>query len=204
MATTLDRRALFATPVCVFELADAQPNAEIASRLTEDRQRSAGIVRSNVGGWHSTPELAQRDEPCFRELFQAIVDRVSVVVGMLAEDLGQPMPVPLRYDVHAWATIMGDGDYTTVHDHGDAHWSIVYYVDAGEPAPEHPDSGVLVLVDPRRGGRAAPRIDLFPSRFHIRPQTGNLVVFPAWLQHFVHAYRGTRPRIAISANLTMR
>ena len=97
MATVLDRRALFATPVCVFELADAPPNAELASRLAEERQRSTGIVRSNVGGWHSTPELAQREEPCFRELFQTIVDRVSVVVGMLAEELGarrRPAPTP--------------------------------------------------------------------------------------------------------------
>jgi hypothetical protein len=30
-----------------------------------------------------------------------------------------------------------------------------------------------------------------------------LVVFPGWLQHYVHPYRGTRPRVAIACNLTM-
>jgi len=30
-----------------------------------------------------------------------------------------------------------------------------------------------------------------------------LVVFPGYLQHYVHAYRGTRPRVAIACNLTL-
>ena len=41
------------------------------------------------------------------------------------------------------------------------------------------------------------------STFTIRPRTGMLVVFPGYLQHYVHAYRGTRPRIAIACNLTL-
>ena len=52
-----------------------------------------------------------------------------------------------------------------------------------------------------RGSTAG--LDLFPQRFMVKPRTGALVVFPAWLQHYVHAYRGTRPRLAISANLVM-
>ena len=34
-------------------------------------------------------------------------------------------------------------------------------------------------------------------------RTDMLVVFPGWLQHYVHPYRGTRPRIAIACNVTM-
>ena len=30
-----------------------------------------------------------------------------------------------------------------------------------------------------------------------------LVIFPGWLMHHVHAYRGARPRVAISCNLTL-
>jgi len=39
--------------------------------------------------------------------------------------------------------------------------------------------------------------------FDIAPRTGALVVFPGWLQHYVHAYVGDRPRICVSSNLTM-
>jgi len=78
---------------------------------------------------------------------------------------------------------------------------VVYYVDAGDEAPE--PSGQLSFVDPRRSGRTIPDLTLFPTSFDLKPRTGALVIFPGWLQHHVHPYRGQRPRICISANLTM-
>jgi hypothetical protein len=200
-----DRRALFATPVFVFDLDDAAGwNGELATHLLADQQASSGVSRSNVGGWHSPAELAQRPEPCFRRLFELLVDRVSTTVATLASEVQQPVPGGLRYRVHAWAMIMRDGDYTTVHDHGDAHWGVVYYVDPGDPdVAGFPESGLLVLVDPRRGGRPLPGPNLLPSRFLVKPRAGMLVVFPGWLQHYVHTYRGQRPRISISANFVM-
>jgi uncharacterized protein (TIGR02466 family) len=115
----------------------------------------------------------------------------------------QPAP-PFRYGVQAWAMIMGDGDYTILHDHGNAHWSSVYYVDAGDADPErHAQSGLLAFVDPRRGGRPIPALELSASTFTVAPRTGALAIFPGYLQHYVHAYRGTRPRISISANLVL-
>jgi uncharacterized protein (TIGR02466 family) len=200
-----DRRALFATPVFVFDLDEAAAwNGELASCLLGEQQRTPGVSRSNVGGWHSAPELVQRPEPCFRHLFELLVDRVSTMVATLAADIQQPVPGTLRYRVHGWAMIMRDGNYTTVHDHGDAHWSAVYYVDPGDPeVAGHPDSGLLVLVDPRRSGRPLPGPNLLPSRFLVKPRAGMLVVFPGWLQHYVHSYRGQRPRISISANFVM-
>jgi len=203
-AGSLHKLGIFGTPLFIFEKVESPGNAELVTRLLEERDSSPGLVRGNVGGWHSAPDLAQRAELCYQALFQGIVDRVSASIIMLCEDGDQKAPEPLRYDVHAWATVMRDGDYMIPHDHADAHWSIVYYVDAGDTdLPDHPESGGLTLVDPRRGGRPMPKLDLFPAALHGQAAHGALVVFPAWLQHYVHAYRGKRPRIAISANLTM-
>ncbi len=200
----VDRRALFATPLFVFDLDDAALDRELAERVLAERQSSPGVARSNVGGWHSPADLAQRTYPCFRRLFELLVERVGATVAMLAAEAREPLPGDLRYQVHGWAMVMEDGGYTALHDHGDAHWSAVYYVDAGDgDVAGHPESGVLVLVDPRRGGRSLPIPNLAPTRFMVRPRTGLLVVFPGWLQHFVHAYRGKRPRISISANFVM-
>jgi hypothetical protein len=98
--------------------------------------------------------------------------------------------------------VMRQGDYTVLHDHGEAHWSATYYVDAGDADQRSPESGALALVDPRRGGRSIPGIES-GSTFMIRPRSGMLVVFPGWLQHYVHPYRGARPRIAIASNVVM-
>src|SRR5262249_2945098 len=109
-----------------------------------------------------------------------------------------------RYGLQAWAMVMRNGDYAILHDHGDAHWSCVYYADAGDAdEAAHPQSGMLVFVDPRRGGRRIPLLDYSPTEFGVHPHAGQLVIFPASLQHYVHSYRGKRPRVSISCNVTM-
>jgi uncharacterized protein (TIGR02466 family) len=193
---------LFPTPVVVVDLPGMEAtNAELAALLLAEEQTAPSWQRANVGGWHSAPDLSQRDKPCYRTLLRAIVDQVAGVVRALAGDAGIAQLPSYRYGVTAWGMILRDGHYVTVHDHGDAHWSVAYYVDAGDDAPE--PSGRLAFVDPRRGGRPIPEATLFPTSFDLKPRTGALVIFPGWLQHHVHAYRGQRPRICISANLVM-
>jgi uncharacterized protein (TIGR02466 family) len=209
----MDRFALFATPLFVFELPELEIyNRELRAALLAEQKATPGVQRSNVGGWHSVPDLSQRPDPAWRALMQRTVGCVDALVAELAhqgEPATPPPPQPLprfRYGVHGWAMILGHGDYVVLHEHGEAHWSTVYYVDAGDEeeatAGDDP-SGVLAFVDPRRGGRNVPGLELFPTTFTVRPRTGTLVVFPGWLQHYVHPYRGQRPRISVSCNLVM-
>jgi len=199
----MDRLSLFATPVVVMDVPGMEEhNRELSDRLLAEQQRSRGFQRSNVGGWHSVPDLSQRREPCYQALIQAIIGCVGDTAASLAASGHLPPAPRYRYGVTAWAMIMRDGDYTILHDHGDAHWSSAYYVDAGDFEGEGP-SGLLAFESPRRGGRPIPGMDLFPSTFSVEPRTSMLVLFPGWLQHYVHSYRGKRPRISISANVVM-
>lgn len=191
--------ALFPTQLFVFDLPDLDAvNRELTERFLAERSSSPGVQRSNVGGWHSVPDLAQRPEPCYRTLLSAIVNRVDESVARLSHAAGAP-PQRWRYGLHGWAMVLDDRDYVILHDHGEAHWSSAYYVDAGDEAEE--PSGYLAFLDPRRGGRAIPGLD--HTTFTVRPRTGMLVLFPGWLQHYVHPYRGRRPRISISCNVVM-
>lgn len=203
---------LFSTPVAVFELPEMEEtNRELTERLLAEEQVVPSWKRANVGGWHSAPTLSQRPEACYRKLMRAVVDQIAHLVGGLAaqaneellEQGGTPRPPPrYRYGLTAWAMVMRQHHYVIPHDHGDSHWSVAYYVDAGdEDAP--PPSGHLVFQDPRRSGKPIPELDLFPTTFELPARTGALVVFPGWLQHYVHAYRGVRPRICVSCNITM-
>jgi uncharacterized protein (TIGR02466 family) len=177
-------------------------NRDITARLVAESVTVPSVHRSNVGGWHSQPNLAMRPEPSFRSLIQYIVARVRETVDVLARERGQGLPA-MRIGVHAWAMVMRDGNYTIPHDHADTHWSTVYYPDAGD-ADEvaYPDSGLLALVDQRHGGRPMPGLDLLGTTFTARPQTGRLLVFPGWMLHYVNVYRGRRPRVAVSCNVT--
>ena len=193
---------LFSTPVVVIDLPDmADINGEITAQLLAEEQTVPSWHRANVGGWHSVPDLSRRPQPCFRILMRAVVDAVGANVSALAAAAGIERLSPYRYAVTAWAMVMRNGHYVTTHDHGDAHWSVAYYVDAGDELP--PPSGRLAFVDPRRSGRTIPELALFPSTFEVAPHTSALVIFPSWVQHYVHAYRGERPRICVSCNLTM-
>ena len=160
---------LFATPLSMYDLPGMdEVNRDITARLVAESVPVPSVNRSNVGGWHSPPDLALRPEACFRTLIQHIVARVRETVDGLAKERGQGLPA-MRMGAHAWAMVMRNGDYTIPHDHGDAHWSTVYYPDAGN-ADEgaHPDSGLLALVDPRHGGRPMPGLDLVGTTFSRR------------------------------------
>jgi putative 2-oxoglutarate-Fe(II)-dependent oxygenase superfamily protein len=207
MGDAMDRFALFPTPLFVLPLPElAEVNSELTARLLAERQASPGLQRSNVGGWHSRPDLSQRPDACYRTLLQRIVGCVDGVVAELAAASGAlppgAPPPRFRYGIHGWAMILGPADYVVLHDHGEAHWSTVYYVDAGDDTGDA-TAGRLAFVAPGRGGRPVPGLELFPTTFTIRPRTGSLVVFPGWLQHYVHPYRGSRPRISISCNLVL-
>lgn len=202
-ATAQQQLSLFATPLAMYDPPGMDEiNRDLTTRLVAESVSLPSVHRSNVGGWHSQSNLALRPDPCFRTLIQHIVTRVRETVDGLAQVGGQRLPA-MRMGVHAWAMVMRNGDYTIPHDHADAHWSTVYYPDAGD-ADEgtHPDSGLLALIDPRHGGRPMPGLDLLGSTFTAQPRTGRLFVFPGWLFHYVHAYRGQRPRVAVSCNVT--
>jgi uncharacterized protein (TIGR02466 family) len=193
---------LFATPLSMYELPELeQANRDITARLIAESEAAPGVQRSNVGSWHSRPDLALRPDPPFRLLVQTIVTKVRETVENLARQNGQQLPT-MRMGASAWAMVMRNGDYTIPHDHADSHWSSVYYTDAGDAdEATHPDSGMLAFVDPRHGGRPMPGLDLIGSTFTAKPADGRLYVFPGWLFHYVHAYRGTRPRVCISCNV---
>lgn len=177
---------------------------ELARRLIAESESTPGIQRSNNGGWHSVPDLSRRDEPCYRAVMNMVVDHVRAAFVEVAQAAGENPALPFRYAVQSWAMVMGNNDYTILHDHAESHWSVVYYADAGDSDMDaHPSSGLLAFVDPRGGLPATPGVDLFPSTFTVRPRTSSLVVFPGWLQHYVHPYRGERPRVSISCNLRM-
>lgn len=203
--SAVDRFALFQTPVVVYRVPDmSEIDPELRDRLVAESRASPGFQRSNVGGWHSVPDLSQRREDCYRALMERVVRYVGTTFKEVAAMARVAPEARYRYAIHGWAMVMGAGDYTILHDHAEAHWSVVYYADAGDSDHDaHPMSGQISFVDPRRGGHAIPGADIFPSTFSVKPQTGNMIVFPGWLQHYVHPYRGARPRVCVSCNVKM-
>jgi uncharacterized protein (TIGR02466 family) len=101
-----------------------------------------------------------------------------------------------------WAIVMRDGNYTIPHTHAYSSSGIVYYTDAGDTnEAADRNSGVIHFIDPRNGVLPIPGLDMTVGAFVVQPKSGQLLVFPGWLMHYVHTYRGRRPRVSISCNV---
>ena len=194
---------LFGSPVRVSQLADQSDLLQSTREaLTSEAQQTPGIVRSNMGGWHSVPDLTLRQGAPFAPLMQRIASEIDVAVHALARSRGVAVAGSIDYGMQAWAMVLGHGGYVIPHDHAEAHFSGALYIDAGD-APNDDASGRIVFTSPSSGAAAIPGLDLFPTNFSVRPETGMLLLFPGHLTHYVHPYRGHRPRVVVSFNVRL-
>ena len=196
----------FSTPLWSFRIPDPQGlNAELARALIDESEQVPGVQRVSFGRvWQSEPDLVFRDAPPFRALCAMLASHAEAGLGELAARRGHPQ-VELDLGLRVWATVMRDGDHVMHHDHEDASFVLQYYPDAGDPPDEAaPSSGVVTFVSPQRVSASLLGLDLFPPSIDVRPHDGLLLMFPGHLQHYVHAYRGRRPRVCVSAALRAR
>jgi uncharacterized protein (TIGR02466 family) len=194
---------LFSTPIALYEHPDmAAMNREITEILVAESTSVPSISVTNAGGWHSPYDLHKRTEACFRQLSDMIVSRAQETTDALAASMGRRNP-PFTAKVEMWAMVMREGDYTIVHSHAGSHWASVYYADAGDADESvYPDSGEIAFVDPRSAYAQIPGVGIGVGNFVVNPKAGQLLLFPGWLMHFVHVYRGQRPRVSLACNVT--
>ncbi len=188
---------VFSTPICVRRIDEPELAAALTAHMVAESRTHPGIRRANVGGWHSVPDLTLRRTDPFPWFFQRLVAELDAAVAELAVRRGVPPP-RYRYGIQSWAMVMGPGDYTVMHDHAESHLSGVFYADAGDEAPA--PSGQIAFVRPGGGFADLPGLSLAPTTFQVQPSTGMMVIFPGYLPHYVHAYQGQRPRVAIPFN----
>lgn len=196
---------IFDTPISNYLWPDVgRLNTELADVIRRHEQSDPGIVRSNVGGWHSATDLFDWDFVCITELRKRLRAYIS---DLFANVMIQDSPSADReFHFEAWANILRYGQYHSVHSHPNAFWSGVYYVTGNPDAgPAHPFSGKLELLDPRPGAslQYSEGSSLY-GRFLVNPSSGQMVIFPGWLQHQVHPLFGDGERITIAFNVIPR
>jgi uncharacterized protein (TIGR02466 family) len=202
---------LFDTPLIVAEIQDcAELNraliGAIEQRLAADPE---GVAISNRIGWHSDTEMLEwAGEPAHR-----LMDAVIAIANKYTRDIAAEGRRRFIWVPEMWANVSGKGASNQLHTHAGSFWSAVYYVDDGyQGSADRALGGELEIEDPR-----APMVNMEAPdlRFRtaanaapvshetiIRPSTGRLLLFPAWLRHAVKPYFGEARRISIAMNLT--
>lgn len=195
----ISKKLLFPSPIHLFTVNDyEQLNQEIIKEAHNLREASPGMVRSNMNGWHSDTDFFSRPEKSFKEISERIIEAVNTVTKAVAPTF--------RIEDHeiysnAWININPKGGFNVPHDHPDFWWSGTYYVRIPENPPER--SGCLELLDPRTNiaAMSLPKAANFKSKHQIMPKSGDLVVFPSYLRHWVYPNEQDEERISIAFNI---
>lgn len=190
----------FGTPVSSYLWPDSDAlNAALKTVILQKEKADQGVKRSNVGGWHSKPDLFLWNTDCVHTLKDRVTTCASDMTRLFTALEG---PTKVNMQVDCWANISRRGHYNSVHDHPGAMWSGVYYISGGEPDGDDPFNGKLELLDPRVGVNML-RLEqgLFGGRYLVDPLPGLMVMFPSWLKHMVHPFSGSMERISTSFNV---
>ncbi len=199
--------SLFATPIVLSDLPDsAALNTELRTTIHQHQKTHPGTQHSNLGGWQSDWDMDRWGGAASIKLLAIGRNTANRVT---TNRQGEPVAVTWRANM--WANINKSGHGNEFHSHPGSFWSGVYYVDDGGIDADPSLGGELEFMDPRGPGPAmyAPHLAFGKAGLSVganetvRPKSGRLVMFPAWLLHQVRPYKGTAERISIAFNLSL-
>ena len=167
-------------------------NNKLAQDIINWSNQDKGVQKTNVKGWHSTTDMANKPE------YQLLV---TELLRMQKEIYDHE-----HIDRHAilgnmWANINPPGGLNNPHLHPNSLFSGVYYVKS------QPQSGRLKIYDPRSVSQMVmptkkpgnPGKDMWREAY-IDPIPGRIIMFPAWLWHSVEENQSNDIRISVSFN----
>lgn len=120
------------------------------------------------------------------------------------------MNYPIDWSLHGWANVNRLGDYHDPHNHPHAYLSGTYYVrvPSSRATPRNRADlrpGCITFYDPRVTNMTALRDDpQCAPEFTVAPAAGMILLWPAFLMHFVHPNLSEEPRVSISFNLMVK
>ncbi len=198
--TTYDK--LFSTPMLRYRLdGHEELNAELRDEADRLRAASGGVKKSNRLGWHSAGNLFDETTEPITTLRKAAVAAVHDATTRIR---AKTDPASLRLKLFAWMNANPPGGFNAPHTHPRAHWSGVYYV--SQPEVETGTSGMIEFLDPRTDlpNWRILRAPAFRAKKKIRPQPGEMILFPSYLVHWVYPNEADEERISIAFNATFR
>ena len=150
--------------------------------------------------------LFNSQDPAIRKLKAAIYNELGAFIKQTSNLTDQELAT-FRFKNESWFHITREGGYFQPHTHPNASWSIVFCVTPGDDSPPEKAAGHIVFGDPRLCAssytdiaNANMRREYSFNAVRFKLQTGELIIFPSYLQHWVEPYYGIEPRITIAAN----
>jgi uncharacterized protein (TIGR02466 family) len=172
---------------------------DLTRRLMQDDRNATH--RTNRGGWHYAFDLFVLDEPVVTAFYEQMELHVQAFLNQLRRRSDSTKKD--RFRLQGWINVNRTGDENLLHCHPGCFLSGTYYV----KIPQDMTGGEIVFRDPRGPAVAmyeTPDIELpwvgSGTGIPFTPAAGQLLIFPAWLEHRVARFDGTGDRISIAFN----
>jgi len=192
----MNRELFFPTPIYIKDVGTPELNQRLETDILNWMNQDKGIQRTNVNGWHSESNMADRPE--YREL-------VDLLFKMQFEIYQEEQLDSEPFLGNMWANVNPKGGFNRTHIHPNSLWSGVYYVKTP------PNCGHLKLEDPRSISlMTRPRMKPGPQpgrlwrEVHYEPVAGRLIMFPSWFNHCVDPNQSDDIRISVSFNFMQK
>lgn len=193
---------LFYTPLFRYKVQNhAVFDAALIMEGDRMRAESEGANKSNKNGWHSAGNIFNEEASCFKTLEQLAR---QVVVHSTKHITKKYKPSADDIKLFGWMNQNPTGGYNSPHTHPGAHWSGVYYVNQPQRGDKSNSGGKIEFLDPRSDLPFWRKFQspAFKHKFQIRPQAGEIVLFPSYLLHWVYPNESEQPRVTIAFNAT--
>ena len=193
---------LFSTPLLRYAVGDhVSLNMALLEEATRLRSVSDGASKSNRGGWHSEGNIFDNDAAPIQLLRRRIIlalEDANRAIGSKAD------PTKLRLRLFGWMNANPQGAFNAPHTHPGAHWSGVYYV--AQPEVEAGNSGMIEFMDARSDlpNWRVLEAPAFRLKKKLRPQPGELILFPSYLVHWVYPNEAEGERVSFAFNATYK
>lgn len=149
------------------------------------------------GGGQLPLANAEMSRPVVRALFQALQQQVERHLHALGTG---PDPFSARNSggasiTGAWSVRLASGGHHTDHVHQRGWLSSAFYVSLPElPAPQGPAKDGWL----RLGRPGVATLPALPPDYHVRPEEGVLVLFPAYVWHGVEPFQSESARLSVA------
>ena len=173
---------------------------QLADYVTEQDSRHEDLTTDYLAG-----NIFGIDQPAINWLRAEVNETVIEYLRWVGIDY------PVNWVVQGWANVNRFGDYHDYHNHPRSYLSGTYYVQVPERREKlrtRPDlrPGCITFYDPRYAANAwAIKNDPYIEAEHtIQPEPGLLMLWPSFINHFVHPNLSKQPRITISFNINLK
>jgi uncharacterized protein (TIGR02466 family) len=188
---------LFPIQLYRYRVDDLSLNDALSKEIAKRRKAEGGMTSTNRVGWQSEHDFFLRKEAGHAALARLIGQVVKATLQSIdpAVDFAK-----LQVSMNGWINVNPPGGYNGPHQHTNAVFSGVYYVDV--PRGRSEKGGAIEFLSPHPVRLLGGMINapMFAERVALQPKAGDLLVFPGQLPHWVHPNDSGKARVTVAFN----